>query len=35
MHLLDLCRYLDTAGMKKSRAYLINGVVVFIAWLVG
>ncbi|CAL0307449.1 unnamed protein product [Lupinus luteus] len=27
-------RYLDVAGMKRSKAYLINGVVIFIAWLV-
>ncbi|KAL5577672.1 hypothetical protein UlMin_019371 [Ulmus minor] len=26
--------YLDTAGMKRSSAYLINGVVIFFAWLV-
>ncbi|PKU64079.1 hypothetical protein MA16_Dca007985 [Dendrobium catenatum] len=26
--------YLDTAGMKRSSAYLVNGVVVFFAWLV-
>lgn len=26
--------YLETAGMKKSRAYTINGVVIFLAWLV-
>lgn len=26
--------FLDTSGMKKSAAYLINGVVIFIAWLV-
>ncbi|KAL3851570.1 hypothetical protein ACJIZ3_013452 [Penstemon smallii] len=26
--------YLDTAGLKKSTAYLINGVVIFFAWLV-
>ncbi|KAF3450154.1 hypothetical protein FNV43_RR06234 [Rhamnella rubrinervis] len=25
--------YLDTAGMKRSAAYLINGVVIFFAWL--
>jgi hypothetical protein len=30
-----LWRYLDVAGMKRSKAYLINGVVIFIAWLVG
>ncbi|XP_056166910.1 uncharacterized protein LOC115667611 isoform X3 [Syzygium oleosum] len=27
-------RYLDTVGMKKSKAYLINGVVIFLSWLV-
>ncbi|KAI3466915.1 hypothetical protein Pfo_023578 [Paulownia fortunei] len=26
--------YLDTAGLKRSNAYLINGVVIFVAWLV-
>lgn len=26
--------FLDTSGMKKSAAYLINGIVIFIAWLV-
>ncbi|GKU92692.1 hypothetical protein SLE2022_386460 [Rubroshorea leprosula] len=26
--------YLDVAGMKRSSAYLINGVVIFFAWLV-
>ncbi|KAL3833776.1 hypothetical protein ACJIZ3_008512 [Penstemon smallii] len=26
--------YLDTAGLKRSLAYLINGVVIFFAWLV-
>ncbi|XP_057502221.1 uncharacterized protein LOC130786023 [Actinidia eriantha] len=26
--------YLDTAGLKRSIAYLINGVVIFFAWLV-
>ncbi|KAJ0979047.1 hypothetical protein J5N97_014521 [Dioscorea zingiberensis] len=26
--------FLDTAGMKRSTAYLVNGVVVFFAWLV-
>ncbi|KHG05793.1 Transmembrane 56-B [Gossypium arboreum] len=26
--------YLDTAGMKRSTAYLINGVVIFIGWLI-
>lgn len=35
MHILCLWRYLDAAGMKKSNAYLINGVVIVIAWLVG
>ena len=27
-------RFLDTAGMKKSKAYLVNGVTMFVAWLV-
>ncbi|XP_050230581.1 uncharacterized protein LOC126679574 [Mercurialis annua] len=31
---INLRWYLDTAGMKKSRAYLINGIVIFFAWLV-
>ncbi|ESW18249.1 hypothetical protein PHAVU_006G025300 [Phaseolus vulgaris] len=31
---INLRWYLDVAGMKKSRAYLINGIVIFIAWLV-
>ncbi|KAG4961986.1 hypothetical protein JHK86_038854 [Glycine max] len=31
---INLRWYLDAAGMKKSKAYLINGVVIFIAWLV-
>ncbi|KAG8659875.1 TLC domain-containing protein 4-B isoform X1 [Manihot esculenta] len=31
---VNLRWYLDTAGMKRSRAYLINGVVIFFAWLV-
>ncbi|KAM7524666.1 hypothetical protein LguiA_014568 [Lonicera macranthoides] len=26
--------YLDTVGLKRSNAYLINGVVIFFAWLV-
>uniref|UniRef100_A0A2P2K8M6 TLC domain-containing protein n=3 Tax=Rhizophora mucronata TaxID=61149 RepID=A0A2P2K8M6_RHIMU len=26
--------YLDTAGMKRSTAYLLNGVVIFLAWLI-
>ncbi|XP_044509237.1 TLC domain-containing protein 4-like isoform X2 [Mangifera indica] len=26
--------YLDTAGMKRSNAYLINGVVIFFTWLI-
>ncbi|ONI11453.1 hypothetical protein PRUPE_4G107300 [Prunus persica] len=25
--------YLDTAGMKRSSAYLINGIVIFLSWL--
>ncbi|KAE8694368.1 TRAM protein [Hibiscus syriacus] len=31
---INLRWYLDTAGMKRSRAYLINGVVIFVTWLV-
>lgn len=31
---INLRWYLDTAGMKRSAAYLINGVVIFFAWLV-
>ncbi|XP_061342812.1 uncharacterized protein LOC133288982 [Gastrolobium bilobum] len=31
---INLRWYLDVAGMKRSKAYLINGVVIFIAWLV-
>ncbi|RZC27152.1 Transmembrane protein 56-B isoform D [Glycine soja] len=31
---INLRWYLDAAGMKKSNAYLINGVVIVIAWLV-
>ncbi|KAL0545952.1 hypothetical protein IC582_015856 [Cucumis melo] len=31
---INLRWYLDTAGMKKSKAYLINGIVIFFAWLV-
>ncbi|KAL3754876.1 hypothetical protein ACJRO7_002039 [Eucalyptus globulus] len=31
---INLRWYLDTVGMKKSKAYLINGVVVFLSWLV-
>ncbi|XP_038691477.1 uncharacterized protein LOC119989820 isoform X2 [Tripterygium wilfordii] len=27
-------RYLDTAGMKRSNAYLINGVLIFFLWLI-
>lgn len=27
-------RFLDTAGMKRSKAYLINGIGMFAAWLV-
>ncbi|KAF8390927.1 hypothetical protein HHK36_023227 [Tetracentron sinense] len=30
---INLRWYLDTAGMKRSTAYLINGVVIFLAWL--
>ncbi|CAI9754479.1 unnamed protein product [Fraxinus pennsylvanica] len=31
---INLRWYLDEAGMKRSRAYIINGVVMFLAWLV-
>lgn len=31
---INLRWYLDTAGMKRSRAYVINGFVIFVAWLV-
>jgi hypothetical protein len=27
-------RFLDTAGLKKSSAYLVNGILMFLAWLV-
>ncbi|KAJ7960629.1 Transmembrane protein 56-B [Quillaja saponaria] len=30
---INLRWYLDIAGMKRSKAYLINGVVIFFAWL--
>ncbi|GFP96377.1 transmembrane protein 56-b [Phtheirospermum japonicum] len=31
---INLRWYLDAAGMKRSTAYIINGVVIFLAWLV-
>jgi len=31
---INLRWYLDTAGMKKSLAYVVNGVFIFLAWLV-
>ncbi|XP_011100502.1 transmembrane protein 56-B [Sesamum indicum] len=31
---INLRWYLDAAGMKRSSAYIVNGVVIFIAWLV-
>ncbi|KAB8472940.1 hypothetical protein FH972_025305 [Carpinus fangiana] len=31
---INLRWYLDTIGMKRSKAYLINGVAMFFAWLV-
>ncbi|KAF6172352.1 hypothetical protein GIB67_024974 [Kingdonia uniflora] len=31
---INLRWYLDTAGMKRSNLYLLNGVVIFFAWLV-
>ncbi|KAK8929036.1 hypothetical protein KSP39_PZI017717 [Platanthera zijinensis] len=30
---INLRWYLDTAGMKRSNAYLVNGVIMFVAWL--
>lgn len=29
-----ILRFLDTAGLKKSSAYLVNGILMFVAWLV-
>ncbi|KAJ6796598.1 transmembrane protein 56-like [Iris pallida] len=31
---VNLRWFLDTAGMKRSNAYLVNGIVMFFAWLV-
>ncbi|XXG65791.1 hypothetical protein AAC387_Pa05g3412 [Persea americana] len=31
---VNLRWYLDTTGMKRSSAYLVNGVIMFVAWLV-
>ncbi|KAL8213987.1 hypothetical protein R6Q57_003436 [Mikania cordata] len=31
---INLRWYLDTAGLKKSNAYIINGLVIFFAWMV-
>ncbi|CAL9170682.1 unnamed protein product [Musa hybrid cultivar] len=31
---INLRWFLDTAGMKRSQAYLVNGAMVFLAWLV-
>ncbi|URE25678.1 transmembrane protein 56-B-like [Musa troglodytarum] len=31
---INLRWFLDTAGMKRSKAYLVNGAMVFLAWLV-
>ncbi|CDY49551.1 BnaC05g25190D [Brassica napus] len=31
---INLRWYLDTAGMKKSMAYVVNGVFIFLAWLI-
>lgn len=31
---INLRWYLDTAGMKRSTAYLVNGVIIFFAWLI-
>ncbi|XP_013597553.1 PREDICTED: transmembrane protein 56 isoform X2 [Brassica oleracea var. oleracea] len=30
---INLRWFLDTAGLKRSKAYLINGVAIFLAWL--
>lgn len=29
-----LDRYLDVSGLKRSTAYMINGVIIFFSWLV-
>ncbi|XP_052147740.1 uncharacterized protein LOC127766668 [Oryza glaberrima] len=31
---INLRWFLDTAGLKKSSAYLVNGILMFVAWLV-
>lgn len=31
---INLRWYLDVAGMKKTKAYIINGVIIFLAWMV-
>ena len=31
---INLRCYLDIAGLKRSKAYLVNGVAIFFAWLV-
>ncbi|KAG8062034.1 hypothetical protein GUJ93_ZPchr0003g16705 [Zizania palustris] len=31
---INLRWFLDTAGLKKSNAYLVNGILMFVAWLV-
>ncbi|XP_073107629.1 uncharacterized protein [Elaeis guineensis] len=31
---INLRWFLDTAGMKRSSAYLVNGIMMFVAWLV-
>ncbi|KAG9439493.1 hypothetical protein H6P81_019658 [Aristolochia fimbriata] len=31
---INLRWYLDTAGMKRSNAYVVNGIVIFFAWLI-
>ena len=31
---INLRWYLDISGLKRSKAYLINGVAIFLAWLV-
>nr|CAD1828214.1 unnamed protein product [Ananas comosus var. bracteatus] len=31
---INLRWFLDTAGMKRSKAYMVNGIAMFVAWLV-
>ena len=34
LYLLVPSRFLDVAGMKNSKAYLVNGVAMVVTWLV-